>query len=65
MSKNPYRQEREELKNLLQQLQNLKEGKSNSFIEEDGFERIIERIMRHWRPANWPSINTPIRLVYC
>lgn len=42
MSKNPYRQEREELKNLLQQLQNLKDGKPNSFIEEDGFERIVE-----------------------
>ncbi len=44
MSKNPYRQEREELKNLLQQLQNLKDGKPNSFIEEDGFERIVEHL---------------------
>jgi tetratricopeptide (TPR) repeat protein len=42
MSKNPYRQEREELKNLLQQLQNLKDGKPNSFIEEEGFERIVD-----------------------
>jgi tetratricopeptide (TPR) repeat protein len=42
MSKYPYRQDREELKELLQQYTNLKEGKSHSFIEEDGFERIID-----------------------
>jgi tetratricopeptide (TPR) repeat protein len=42
MSKLPYRQDREELKALLQQFENLKEGMPNSFIEEDGFERIIE-----------------------
>ena len=42
MSKNPYRQDREVLKELLQQFSNLKSGKSYSFIEEDGFERIID-----------------------
>ena len=42
MSKNPYMQDREELKELLQQFANLKAGKSYSFIEEDGFERIID-----------------------
>ena len=42
MSKYPYRQDREELKELLQQFDNLKAGKSNSFIEEDSFERIID-----------------------
>ncbi|MBS1496518.1 MAG: tetratricopeptide repeat protein [Bacteroidetes bacterium] len=42
MSKNPFRQDREELKALLQQYQNLKTGKPNSFIEEDGFERVID-----------------------
>ncbi|MBC7866423.1 MAG: tetratricopeptide repeat protein [Gloeobacteraceae cyanobacterium ES-bin-316] len=42
MSKFPYRQDREELKALLQQFENLKAGMPNSFIEEDGFERIIE-----------------------
>ncbi len=42
MSKNPYRQDREELKALLQQFENLKLGKPNSFIEEDSFERIID-----------------------
>lgn len=42
MSKYPYKQDREELKELLQLYSNLKAGKSNSFIEEDGFERIID-----------------------
>jgi len=42
MSKFPYRQDREELKALLQQFDNLKTGKPNSFIEEDSFERIID-----------------------
>ena len=42
MSKYPYRQDREELKALLQQFDNLKAGKTNSFIEEDSFERIID-----------------------
>ncbi len=42
MSKYPYRQDREELKELLQQYDNLKAGKGHSFIEEDGFERIID-----------------------
>jgi len=42
MSKYPYRQDREELKELLQQYSNLKNGKSHSFIEEDGFERIVD-----------------------
>src|SRR5256885_13424884 len=42
MSKNPYRQDREEIKELLLQFDNLRAGKSNSFIEEDSFERIID-----------------------
>ena len=42
MSKNPYRQDREELKELLQLYSNLKNGKSNSYIEEEGFERIVD-----------------------
>jgi tetratricopeptide (TPR) repeat protein len=42
MSKHPYRQDREELKALLQQYDNLKLGKPNSFIEEDSFEKIID-----------------------
>ena len=42
MSKYPYRQDREELRELLQQYDNLKSGRSNSFIEEDSFEKIID-----------------------
>ncbi len=42
MSKYPYRQDREELKELLQQYDNLKAGRSHSFIEEDSFEKIID-----------------------
>jgi len=42
MSKYPYRQDRDELRELLQQYDNLKSGKSNSFIEEDSFERLID-----------------------
>ncbi len=42
MSKNPYRQDREELRELLQQYNNLKSGKANSFIEEDSFDRLID-----------------------
>jgi tetratricopeptide (TPR) repeat protein len=42
MSKHPYRQDRDELRELLQQFDNLKTGKSNSFIEEDAFERLID-----------------------
>lgn len=42
MSKYPYRQDREEIKALLQQFDNLKTGKTNSFLEEDSFERIID-----------------------
>jgi tetratricopeptide (TPR) repeat protein len=42
MSKYPYRQDRDEIKALLQQFDNLKAGKSNSFIEEDSFERIVD-----------------------
>ncbi len=42
MSKYPYRQDREEMRELLQQYDNLKTGKSHSFIEEDSFEKIID-----------------------
>jgi len=38
----PYREDREELKELLRQYENLKSGHSHSFIEEDDFERIID-----------------------
>jgi tetratricopeptide (TPR) repeat protein len=42
MSKNPYRQDKEEMRELLKQYENLKSGKSHSFIDEDSFERIID-----------------------
>ena len=41
MRENPYREDREELKELLLQYQNLKSGRAHSFIEEDAFEQII------------------------
>ena len=42
MSKYPSRQDRDELRELLIQFDNLINGKPNSFIEEDSFERIID-----------------------
>jgi tetratricopeptide (TPR) repeat protein len=42
MSKYPYRQNRDELRELLQQFDNLKSGRSHSLIEEDAFEKIID-----------------------
>jgi tetratricopeptide (TPR) repeat protein len=42
MSRYPYRQNSDEIRELLEQFDNLKNGRSNSFIEEDSFERIID-----------------------
>lgn len=42
MRENPYREDREELKELLRQYQNLKNGRTHTFLEEDAFERIID-----------------------
>jgi len=42
MRDNPSREDREELKELLQQYQNLKQGRSYSFLEEEAFERIVD-----------------------
>ena len=42
MKENPYRQNREEMKELLSQYNNFKSGKKFNFIEEDSFERIID-----------------------
>ncbi len=42
MRENPYREDREEMKELINQYQNLKHGRSHSFLEEDAFERIID-----------------------
>ena len=42
MRNDRYRNDREELKELLALYENLREGRPNSFIEKEGFERIIE-----------------------
>ncbi len=42
MSSYNYRQNREEIQELIQQYENLKAGKSHHFLEEDAFEQIIE-----------------------
>jgi tetratricopeptide (TPR) repeat protein len=42
MKDNPYREDREQLRELLQQYENLKNGRQHSFIEEDAFEKIID-----------------------
>src|SRR6201994_2853887 len=42
MQENPYHQDREELKELLKQYQDLKSGRQHSFLEEEAFERIID-----------------------
>lgn len=42
MSKYPYRQNSDEIRELLEQFENLKNGRGHSFLEEDSFERIID-----------------------
>jgi tetratricopeptide (TPR) repeat protein len=42
MKDNPYREDREQIRELLKQYQNLKNGISHSFIDEESFEKIIE-----------------------
>src|SRR6201996_7058765 len=42
MQENPYHQDREEMKELLKQYQDLKSGRRHSFMEEEAFERIID-----------------------
>ncbi|MBN9299268.1 MAG: tetratricopeptide repeat protein [Filimonas sp.] len=42
MRENPFREDREEMRELLKQYENLKAGRSHSFLEEDAFERIID-----------------------
>ena len=39
---NPYREDREQLRELLKQYESFKNGRSHSFIEEDAFEKIID-----------------------
>ena len=42
MRENPYREDRDEMRELLRQYNNLKSGLSHSFIDEDSFERIVD-----------------------
>lgn len=42
MSNNPYREDREALKELIIQYQHLKHGRSHPYLEEEAFERIID-----------------------
>ena len=42
MKEHSYHEDKEEIKELLRQYQNLKGGRSHSFIEEDDFDRIID-----------------------
>ncbi len=41
MKENPYRENREEIRELLKRYDNLKNGRRQSFIEEEAFEKII------------------------
>jgi tetratricopeptide (TPR) repeat protein len=41
MKENPYREDREQMQELLKLYDNLKHGRTHSFIEEDAFEKII------------------------
>jgi tetratricopeptide (TPR) repeat protein len=42
MRENPYRHDKEEIKELLRQYQHLKAGRSHSFLSEESFEKIID-----------------------
>ncbi len=42
MKDNSYHEDKEEMKELLRQFDNLRAGKQHSFLEEDAFERIID-----------------------
>jgi len=42
MSENFYREDKEEMRELLNQYENLRSGRQHSFLEEDAFERIID-----------------------
>ncbi len=41
MKENSYQEDREQMRELLRQYENLKNGRKNSFLEEDAFEKII------------------------
>lgn len=42
MRDNPFGEDKDEIRELIRQFQNLKAGRANSFLEEDAFEKIID-----------------------
>jgi tetratricopeptide (TPR) repeat protein len=42
MRDNPFGEDKEEIRELIRQFQNLKAGRNNSFLEEDSFEKIVD-----------------------
>jgi tetratricopeptide (TPR) repeat protein len=42
MNTNPFRQNNDEMRELIRQFENLKNGRSHSFIEEENFEKLID-----------------------
>jgi len=42
MKDNPFGEDKDEIRELIRQFQNLKSGRGNSFLEEDAFEKIID-----------------------
>ncbi|HMU46413.1 MAG TPA: CDC27 family protein [Chitinophagaceae bacterium] len=42
MKENPYREDRDQIRELLKRYDNLRNGKTHSFIEEEAFEKIVD-----------------------
>lgn len=42
MKENPFHQDKEEIRELVKQFQNMKSGRSHSFLDEESFEKIID-----------------------
>lgn len=42
MKENPYREDRDQIRELLKKYDNLRNGKTHSFIEEEAFEKIVD-----------------------
>ena len=42
MKENPYRENKDEISDLLKQYENLKTGQSHKFLDEEAFEKIVE-----------------------